>query len=163
MLLISELLFIVLLSMILFMLYTNERAIARRLVPQAKAEEYWAGKERRQCVRFKKDLEVKYLVEKKPHLKNYGKAADISNSGVKLLLDEKLAVGTILDLAITLPDLDKTIEVEGEVVWIEEAGIDGAASGKRRFHAGVRFLAVKGSSGAELTSYIRSACTDLCD
>src|SRR3989338_7277335 len=163
MFLILELLFIVLLSMVLFMLYKNERASSARFVPHAKLEEYWNGSERRRCGRFQKDLEVNYLVEKKPHLKN-GRALDISEGGLKLLLDEKPAVGTILDLKITLPGSKEMAEIEGEVAWAEEAKASPPASGtlsdKRQFRVGVRFLAVKGTSARELAKYIGSVCAD---
>ena len=163
MFLILELLFIVLLSMVLFMLYKNERASSARFVPHAKLEEYWNGSERRRCVRFQKDLEVNYLVEKKPHLKN-GRSIDISEGGLKLLLDEKPAVGTILDLKITLPGSKEMAEIEGEVALTEEAKrppASGTLSDKRKFHVGVRFLTAKGTSARELAKYIGSVCADM--
>ena len=161
MFLILELLFIVLLSMVLFMLYKNERASSARLVPHAKLEEYWKGSERRSCVRFQKDMDVQYLVEKKPHLKN-GRAVDMSEGGLKLLLDEKPAVGSVLDLKITLPGSKDTAEIKGEVAWAEEAKpASGAGQGKRQFHVGIKFLAVKGASARELAKYIGSACADM--
>src|SRR3989338_2613326 len=102
MLFILELSFIVLLFMILGLLYRNEKVSSKRASPHAKIEEYWNGMERRRYARFKKILEVTYKIEKKPHLKA-GKTVDISEGGVKLLLDEKLAKGTIVDLQIALP------------------------------------------------------------
>ena len=162
MLLIIEILFIVLLSMILFMLARNETGLAKRTTPRAQVEGYWdEEKERRQCVRFKKDLEVCYVVEKKAHLKNNGKAVDISGGGLRLLIDEKLAEGTIVELQITLPGPKRIAEVEGEVVWSEEAKDCNDAAGKRLFHAGVRFLAVRGSSGKAIAGYVRPLCLDL--
>jgi len=160
MFLIVELLFIVLLTMILFMIYKNERALARKIVPQARMEGYLGGKERRQCVRFRQDMEVHYIVEKKNHLKNRGKTVDISESGVRLLLDEKLATGTILDLKMILPGSRRSVDVEGEVVWTEEIPQIDGDSGKRLFHAGVKFLAVRSHQGAMVTDYLRSISSD---
>ncbi len=158
MLLLIELLFIVLLSMILFMIYKDERLHSKKTLLHATLEEYWGGKERREHVRFKKTLEVSYVVEKKPHLKN-GKTLDISEGGAKLLLDEKLAVGTIVDLKIALPNSNRIAELEGEVIWSNKAK-ESDASGKRFFNSGVRFLAIKGPSGENLTGYIKSLCGD---
>jgi len=159
MLLIVEILFIVLLSMILFMLYRNERLSAKRTISHARLEEYWGGRERRECVRFRQDLDVNYKFEKKAHLNNKGKTVDISQSGVKLLLEEKFAKGAILDLDIAVPGSRKSIEIEGEVVWSEEVA-EQDASGKRLFHTGVRFLAIREPSGAQLANYIHSLCKE---
>lgn len=155
MFLIAELLFIVLLAMILFMLYRNERLRSKHMMPRATMEEYWDGKERRRHFRFQKTLGVSYAVEKKAHLKSNGKTVDISESGMKLLLDEKLPKGVILDLMIELPGSKKMAEVEGEVVWSEEVA-EKHPSGKRFFHSGIRFSAIKEPSGKSLIDYIRS-------
>ena len=154
MLLILELLFIVVLVMILFMVYRNERISSRDLVSRAKIEEYWNGKERRHHVRFKKALEVTYSVEKKSGL-NSSKTVDISEGGVKLLLDEKLSEGTMINLHIVLPNSKKILDVEGEIVWSSESQ-ETDASNKRFFYSGIRFFAMRKPSGTILIDYIRS-------
>jgi len=159
MLLTIELLFIVLLSTVLLISYKNEKVVSKNISPLAKVEEYWSGKERRQHFRFDKVLEVTYSVVKKPHLKSSGITVDISEGGMKLLLDDKLSKGAILDLKIMLPDSKKNAEVEGEVVWSDEVdGLD--SSGKRLFHSGIRFLALKEPAGARLIDYVRSLASE---
>lgn len=160
MLIIVELLFIMILAVMLFMIYRSERASRKKALPRAKIEEYWDGKERRRHVRFKKALELTYMIEKRPHLKN-GRTVDISEGGLKLLLAEKLAVGTIMDLHITLPDSAKSveIEIEGEVVWSSEAKED-AVSDKRLFYSGIKFFAMPEPSGANFINYISSLPED---
>ncbi len=160
MILIVELLFVVLLSMILYMIYVHERVVTKKNAPQAKMEEYWSGKERRELFRFEKSLEVNYVIEKKTHLKNAGKTVDISEGGMKLLLDEKLPNETIVDLKIFLPNSHRFAEVEGEVVWSEEVK-EMDPSGKRLFYSGIRFIALKEPSNGKLTEYIRSLASDL--
>lgn len=147
--------FILLLSMILYLLYKNEFAVAKNGRHHAKIEEYWTGKERRKYTRFKKTLDVIYTVAKKPRLSNNGHTIDISEGGMKLLLDEKLTKGIIMDLKISIPGSPQDAEVEGEVVWCEEASHD-EASGKRHFCHGIKFLAIKEPSGKHLSDYIRS-------
>lgn len=155
MFLVVELLFIALLAMVLIMLYKNERTFSKHSAPQAIAEEYWSGKERRKHVRFKKTIDVYYTVRKKPFLKNNARTADISEGGIKIVLDEKLAKGTILELKISIPNSNRTQDVEGEIVWSEEAP-DKPASGKRIFYSGVKFRALKPSPDNTLLTYIRS-------
>lgn len=159
MFLILELLFIVILSMILFMIYRNERVLLKHVTPSAKLEEYWNGEERRRHLRFKEVLEVMYIVEKRPHLKN-GKTVNISEGGIKLLLDEKLAKGAILDLKIALPNSKEVAEIEGEVVWSSDSQ-DKDPSGKRQFHSGVSFLAMREPYGTNFINYIRSLSEEI--
>ena len=97
---------------------------------------------------------MNYKVEKKPHLKRCS-TVDISEGGLKLLLDDKLLKGSFLDIEITLPGSKKTAELEGEVVWSEDADLKDS-SGKRYFYAGVRFLAVKEPSGRHLMDYLKT-------
>ena len=147
--------FMLLLSMILYMLYRNEFTASKNNRHHAKIEEYWAGSERRKYNRFKKTLDVVYVVEKKPHLNSNGHTIDISEGGMRLVLDEKLPKGAIMDFKILIPGSSQDAEVEGEVVWCEEAKYD-EASGKRHFCHGIKFLAVKEPSGKHLSDYIRS-------
>lgn len=155
MLLLTELLFIVLLAMILFMLYQNDRRTSRNLMPVARIEEYWSGKERRQHIRFNSSLEILYREEKKPHLNNNCRTVDISEGGMKLQMDKKLPKGTILDFKVMLPSSNKSAEVEGEVVWSEDVK-ERDVSGKRLFNAGIKFRAIKEPSGSHLLDHIRS-------
>jgi len=159
MFLILEILFIVLLVMVLFMVYKGERLSGKSRASHAIVEEYWDGKDRREHVRFEKTLEVDYAVRKKPHLASNGKTVDISEGGMKLLMDAKLPVGTILDLRVELPNSKKISEVEGTIVWCDEVeGED--ASGKRFFHSGIKFSAIKEPSGKHLIDYIRSIASN---
>lgn len=158
MLLIIAILFIVLLATIFFMIYRDEKSLLRRLLPRARIEEYWDGRERRRYARFKKMLEVTYTVERSreasANLKS-AKTVDISEGGVKLLLGEKLAKGTLLNLEIELADSKKISAAKGEVVW--SGGLrEGDASGKRLFHSGIRFVSVSEPQNAEISNYIRS-------
>jgi c-di-GMP-binding flagellar brake protein YcgR len=103
---------------------------------------------------------VAYGVEKRPHLKNNGRTANISEGGMKLLMDEKLPKGTILNLELELPDPKKTIKIEGEVVWSDEAE-KAEGSDKRLFHSGIKLLAIKGPFPTDFISYIRSLTKDI--
>ena len=155
MFLVLELLFIILLITILFMVYRNERISSKRAQPHGIAEEYWDGKERRKHARFKKALDIYYSVRKTSRYANPGKTADISEGGIKLLLDEKLQKGAILDLKIPLANSSRAVEVEGEVMWSEESAQKNI-SGKRFFYSGVMFRASPDPSYKFLIRYVRS-------
>lgn len=161
MLTIFWILFILLLAGVFYVLYKDEKLLQRNHKARAKVEEYWQGQERRRYARFKKTLEVTYSVETKPHLKNSGTTANISEGGMKLMLCEKLPKGAILDLNIPIPSSgqDQTAEIEGSVVWSEEAPSADPMC-KRAFCAGIKFLTIKEPHGSRLIDYIRSLAAD---
>ena len=143
-----------LLSLTLIMLWGHERLSLKKLIPRAKVEECWVGQERRQHARFENDIEIEYNIEKRPRLKN-GKCINISQGGMKLTLDEKLPNGAIIDLKIHTSEKNKTIEVEGEVVWTNESE-ERDPQGKRFFHSGIKFICIKEPAEMRLCDYIAS-------
>ena len=144
--------FLILLSITLVMLWSHEKIATKKMVPRAKIEECWDGEERRSHKRFNKGLEVEYSVRKRPHLKN-GNTIDLSEGGMKLLLDEKLPKGAIMDLKVHIPENRRTIEVEAEVVWTNDADKKDP-SGKRFFFSGLKFIAIKEPAGMHLSEYL---------
>ena len=154
MLLLIELLFIVILSMILFMIYKRESASSKKNSSMASVEEFWAGKERRKHVRFQKSFDIIYVLEKHPQLKNQCRTLDISEGGMKILIDQKLEKGAVMSLSIDIAGSSHPAEVDGEIMWSEESKISGP-SGKRMFYSGIKFLAMKEKRGKILVEYLR--------
>ena len=160
MVLLIEMVALILLGAVLFIIYAREIALAKKNGHKASLEEFWPGKNRRRHVRFKNKLEFSYTVSKKVKLKNKGTTVDISEGGIKILIDEKLGIGSILEFMIVFPDNGRSAKVEGEVVWSEES--DSAdPSGKRFFYSGIKLLAIKEPSGSNLIEYIRSLPSSL--
>lgn len=155
MFLLIMLFFIGLLIVILFLVYKADLLTTRQRMPRAAVEELWDGKERRKYTRFKKNLEITYIVRKRPHLMNKASTVNISKGGMKLRLDEKLANDAIVDLKVTIPGTDVVAEIEAKVVWSGD-GEEKDDSGKRYFHAGIEFIAAKPPTGDKLFDYIQS-------
>lgn len=144
--------FLILLSITLLMLWAHERIAIKRVIPHARIKEYWDEDERRSHIRFNKDLEVEYSVEKKPHLKK-GRTLNLSKGGAKLLIDEKLPKGTLLYLRLSLPEKRQPIEIDSEVIWTNDTD-EKDLSGKRFFHSGLKFIAIKEPSETYFLQYI---------
>ncbi|MFA6320676.1 MAG: PilZ domain-containing protein [Candidatus Omnitrophota bacterium] len=146
---------------ILFLIFKNDGFAAKNRFRHAKLEGYWSGRERRQHPRFTQSLAISYSVLKKSIAKNIsGKTIDISEGGAKLLLDEKLPLGTALSLKILLPNSGNTAEVAGDIVWTEDAAGTDELSGKRFFYSGVKFSSIKEPFGKNFIDYIRSIPAD---
>ena len=146
--------FLLLLSITLFMLWTHEKIATKKITPHATVEECWPNEERREHKRFADGVVVEYGVEKKPHLKG-GKVINMSKGGMKLLLDEKLPPGAIMDLKIYMPQKKNAAEVEAQVVWTKDTD-NSDPSGKRLFHSGVKFIAIKDSADVHIADYLNS-------
>jgi len=146
--------FLALLSITFFMLWAHERMTNKKITPHAKVEECWLDEERREHKRFEQDLEVEYGIEKKLHL-NKGRSVNISKGGMKLLIDEKLSEGAIMDLKMCIPEKKKVIEIEAKVVWTKDAQ-NTDATGKRYFNSGIKFIALKEPAGILFSDYINS-------
>ena len=142
---------------ILFIILKGKELVHTNKLPKANIEELWGGDDRRQEPRFVKSLEVLYSIVKNNTVKNAtGKTINISESGAKLLLDEKLPLNTSLNLKISIFDSDKIAEVSAAVVWTEDAIDIKDSTGKRFFYSGIKFSSIKGPSDNNLTDYIRS-------
>ena len=160
MLIAIELLFIALLAIVLFMVFKNDGFSAKNRRRQAQVAE-WGGKDRRAHPRFTQSLGVAYSVIKGSSPKSAsGKTVDISEGGMKLLLDEKLPQGAHITLNILLPDTGKMAEMTGDVMWTEDAPGANDPSGKRLFYSGIKFSATKEPSGNSFVNFIRSLATN---
>ncbi len=153
-----EFLFIFFLAAILFMVFKNDGFSEKNRARRAELEGCWAGKDRRQYPRFTKSLAITYSVVKNRIKKDDpdGKTVDISEGGVKLMLDEKLPPNTSLLIKIPIPEARQASEITGSVVWTEDAADVKESSGKRFFYSGVKFSTTKEPSGKYLIDYIRS-------
>jgi len=155
MLLLVEFLFILILSMILFMVYRRELESSKKNSCVASVEEFWAGKERRKHVRFQKSFDVIYILGKHPHLKSKCSIMDISEGGMKILIAQKVEKGALMNLVLDLGDGSSSpTEVEGEIMWSEESK-DSDPLGRRMFYSGIKFLAIKEGHGKRLADYLR--------
>jgi hypothetical protein len=142
-----ELIFIVLLGIILFMVFSNDGFGLKKKFRAAKIRECWNGENRRLHPRFTQALELSYSIKKGADAK--GKTVDISQGGAKIVLDEKIPPGAILKLKIVLPNPGKITEVSGEVVWTEDAKDIKESAGKRFFYSGIKFVRLTDSSSSK--------------
>ena len=155
-LLVIEITAIALLLAILAAILMKERSSARQEVLHAQIDAYWRGPNRRRYFRLKQSLDATYVLERQPHIQMHGVTADISEGGLRLIIDAKLPMGDVLDLTVVLADTGTRIEVEGTVVWAEDARDYDDPSGKRLFYAGIRFCGMSERDAKALAAYIHA-------
>jgi c-di-GMP-binding flagellar brake protein YcgR len=147
-----EILCVFVLAMILSTVLLEERKRQRQGMRPVRLEGYWKGDERRGSERLNVSLEVKYFINGKTA---NVKSMDISASGIRLTLDEKMERGTILRLEIKMPGQNRIIKASGEIVWSKEAAEEGKAT-KRLFNTGIKFLKLGKNDEKKLFDFIYS-------
>ena len=160
MLLIAELVMILVLIAVLFTLLIEERRIKSSRASRGSIKEYWNGRERRQAMRVNTFLTVRYSVEKKYHIKSNWYMKDISASGMRLLVNEKLKEEALLLLEFDLPKSERGISAEGKVIWCNGEFADRDEIGRRVFQTGIQFVNMRLNDKEVLTAYIMKYSED---
>lgn len=152
-----EIVIILMLSFIILAMFRHERQTSTKSIPQAIVDGYLHGADRRKYTRFKRSLDAVYKIENRPHIRMMCRTIDISQGGLRLLIDAKFDPGEVIHLIITLPDSENLkIEAEGKVVWSETARDFSDPSGKRYFYAGMQFCGITQHNAQLLTNFIKT-------
>lgn len=96
------------------------------------------GIENRKYIRFDTSVKIKYKLTGSAWINGSSVCKDIATEGMRLIVSEKLPIGTPLDVEIYLPTEEIPIRLTGQVVWATE--LPRKEDSSRRFEAGVRFL-----------------------
>ena len=155
MLLVIEFLIIIVLCLILFVLFFEEKKTRTSSLHPVRLRGYWDGANRRTVERLDVSLEVSYYAN---GVRLNAKGLDISTRGIRLLLDEKLENGMMLRLEIKIPNQEKIIRGTGEIVWSkksieDEKKTDGS---RRLFNTGIKFLKFNPEEEKRLFNFIRT-------
>lgn len=110
----------------------------------------WDGRERRKFVRVKLPCEIFIHQDKNPIISTY--AENISPGGVRVVIKEKLDVGSIVSLDIYAIK-ETPITCKGRIVWVigKESPQSPALS---MFDVGIEFCAIKEEDVAEIKKLV---------
>lgn len=100
-----------------------------------------AAQERRKEPRFSLSLPVQHRIKGLAADWKASNSIDVSQNGIRLALAGPVSVGTHLELDVKLPNVKKTVRMEGVVVW-EKPSINGTAISE----CGVAFESLRGGS-----------------
>lgn len=111
-------------------------------------------KEKRKFRRVKEDVKVTYKVMGKKGEYDLP-ALEISGGGLRLLLKEKLAPGTLLELGLNLPGDPETLFVLAKVAWQSEAPSSVGESGKpKAYDSGIQFVKAGVINRRKIVKYV---------
>ncbi|MBN1696798.1 MAG: PilZ domain-containing protein [Spirochaetales bacterium] len=102
--------------------------------------------ERRETSRVDVEIAVNYSYAEKALAKN------ISIKGLKIITSRMMAKGTVLFLALTLPDKE-LVKVIGEVRWSRN-------SGPNEFETGIEFFFMDNLYREKINHFIEHACNE---
>lgn len=83
--------------------------------------------------------------------KKKSETKDISQAGICFVVDEKLEVGTVVDISLSLEHLDFCFAAKGIVRWVNEIVKN------KRYEAGVKFVDLPEADVRKLLNYMNSA------
>lgn len=110
--------------------------------------------ERRQFPRISLNVEINYKIigqRESDFIKS--QAINLGALGVRFLLENKVVVGSLLDIKFTMPDSEMIIIATGQVSWIRELKEDEKTIGKK-FEAGIEFIGVNKEDKDFIQKYI---------
>ena len=97
--------------------------------------------ERRKFVRLDTRLGVVYQVLPSTTPRP-SRTKDLAGGGICVFVSELLKPGTALHVDVTLPNRDRPVPFQGEVVWCEEYEVIGKTKRERSVEAGVKFVTI---------------------
>ena len=115
-------------------------------------------KENRKFIRLQAPIEVIYkLIKKNKRQKSSNSLVkNISGGGIKIMANEELRNGDLLDLQIQVPHLEESIHAVGEVAWFKHSRVKDRERDREIKEAGVRFRDIDPKDLHRILEYVHT-------
>jgi c-di-GMP-binding flagellar brake protein YcgR len=162
-----ELCLIAILTVILVIYWREERRWRRNRIPIARVQYFWNGAERRDQERVNLVFKARYQVAEETNdvslPQHEGLTDDLSSTGLKLIVYEKLKVGEKVEMEIEVPPYE-LLKCKGVVVWVkdlapEERGREERE--KRSFAVGLQFTELSPMIAERLSSFVNEGAPNI--
>jgi len=121
-------------AVIFLIVLREERLAAQGKIPLGRLRRFWLHSDRRRAPRYRVDWPIRYQ-RLPPSEMNHAKSRDLSTTGVALVVPERLEVGSVIQIELTLPGETRPWAVAAQVRWTREI----PSQEKRLFALGVQF------------------------
>lgn len=108
--------------------------------------------DKRNFPRLSASVEVEYILLEGVSDGKQTFTRNISAGGICLIVYEKIEPGSILSLKLYLPDVKKTIQAQGKVVWSSHFTI--GSDQRDRYDLGIEFTEIDDSVRDEISKYL---------
>jgi len=115
------------------------------------------GKEKRKFLRVRIDFGLKYKIKDSPSPLIKAVSVNIGEGGIMMKIPEKLDIGTILELKITLPSPHVTMSSLGKVIYVSDNYWDEYPP----YRCGIEFLELKKKDREPIRKFVNEAIAKL--
>lgn len=144
-------------ALILALVIREERLASRGKVPTGRLRRLWFGCDRRRAPRYRVDWVARY--NRPPEVTNgKGRTRDVSRMGAGLIVEERLKIGSVLTMELSLPNRPQPLRLSTEVRWTKELPrhLMRNQDGPRAFWVGVQFLKMDPALESDLQRALES-------
>lgn len=115
------------------------------------------GKEKRKFLRVRADFGLQYKIKDSHSPPIKAVSVNISEGGIMMKVSEKLDIGTILELKITISSPHVTISTLGRVVYV----LDNYWDEYPPYRYGIEFLELKKKDGEAIRKFVKETIAKL--
>lgn len=162
-----ELCLIAILTIILVVYWREERCWLRNRIPVARIQCFWNGAERRDHERVNLVFKARYQVAKEASdlslSQHEGLTDDLSSTGLKLIVYERLKIGEKIEMEIEVPPRE-ILKCKGTVAWVKDLAPEerrGEQREKRSFVVGLQFAELSPVIAERLRSFINEGAPNI--
>ncbi len=141
---------VLLASTVLLLVLREDRLSSEGKIPLGRIRRLWLRKEKRRAPRYRVDWQIRYRRSESQPASD-ALPRNLSRTGAGLALTEKLPVGSLLQLDVTLPGRPSPVALTGQVVWAREVPPRPGTGQDRQFFVGIHFQNVGPALEQELS------------
>ncbi len=154
MLFVAITLLILFIAVLIVISFEEHRQQARRS-PAGTIGRIWKGHERRQNIRMPIVLPASYTLQDYPDREELSKVWNVSDTGVAVVVTEKLLPGTWLNIHVTITDGEPPLHLNGCVAWTK-ALTRRDAGGRRMFESGISLAKLDEEERRRFNHFVKS-------
>lgn len=83
---------------------------------------------------------------------------NISEGGVKVFLEEKLNISTVVDMELSLANDEEPIKCKGELIWVQEIPPDQTEK-ESLFDTGIKFIEINEQDKKKISQLVKNLIT----
>lgn len=115
--------------------------------------------ERRRYPRLAFNADVDYSVgDSQDNATLSTQSKNLSESGIRIILLEKVDTGKVLDLIFSLPGISEPLKIKGRVVWTEKFTV-GDIGQNAAYDTGIEFMDISEDSRNTISRFLRKSAT----
>lgn len=84
---------------------------------------------------------------------------NISVTGMRVILEERLSISTVVEIELFLLNMGKPLKCKGQIIWTTE--INPIETKPRLFDTGIKFIEIDNSSQEEIKKFVTASISKM--